>query len=65
MVVACLVPVWRAEQILIISSQETDQPAYVAILAAQTTHRAVLAGEIERTPVLCDRATEIIDEAVR
>ena len=71
-----LVPAWRlryppsprpALQILIIitSTQETNQPAYVAVLAAQTTHRALLAGERDVGPVLCDRAAEFIDEAVR
>ena len=48
-----------------INHQETNQPAYVAVLAAQTTHRALLAGEREVGPVLCDRAAQYIDEAVR
>ena len=69
---AGLVPAWRLrsaspaiEILIIISPQETNQPAYVTVLAAQTTHRAVLAGEREVGPVLCDRASEFLDEAVR
>ena len=45
--------------------QESDDPGYVALLAAHTTHREVLGGERQRTPVLCDHASDFIEEAVR
>jgi len=45
--------------------QETDNPAYVALLASQTTYRAVLSGDFETTPTMCHHASEFIDEAVR
>ena len=64
-----MVPGWRDSGCDFINSelspQESHQPAYVALLAAQTTHRAVIAGEDQLTPVLCDRASDFIDEAVR
>ena len=45
--------------------QESDDPYYVTLLASQTTHRAVLAGDMERAPTLCDNTSEFIEEAVR
>ena len=63
-----VVPGWRDTGYYFINNislQESHQPAYVALLAVQTTHRAVLAGDTQLTPVLCDRASEYLDEAVR
>jgi len=45
--------------------QECEDPSYVALLAVQTTHRAVLAGDIDTTPTMCDHAAEFLEEAVR
>lgn len=45
--------------------QESDDPYYVTLLASQTTHRAVLAGDRRRSPGLCDKTSEFIEEATR
>eukprot|EP00090_Calanus_glacialis_P000417 TRINITY_DN10251_c0_g1_i1.p1 TRINITY_DN10251_c0_g1~~TRINITY_DN10251_c0_g1_i1.p1 ORF type:complete len:1045 (-),score=302.19 TRINITY_DN10251_c0_g1_i1:87-3221(-) len=45
--------------------QECEDPSYVALLAAQTTHRAVLSGERDTTPTMCDHASEFVEDAVR
>jgi len=45
--------------------QECEDPSYVALLAVQTTHRAVLAGDRDTTPSMCDHASEFLEEAVR
>jgi len=47
------------------SYQECEDPSYVALLAVQTTHRAVLAGDYDTSPTLCDHASEFLEEAVR
>eukprot|EP00092_Neocalanus_flemingeri_P001165 GFUD01001241.1.p1 GENE.GFUD01001241.1~~GFUD01001241.1.p1 ORF type:complete len:1098 (+),score=305.94 GFUD01001241.1:251-3544(+) len=51
-----------------VAYQECEDPSYVALLAVQTTHRAVLAGDQHSTPALgdwCDRASEFLEEAIR
>ena len=45
--------------------QESDDPYYVTLLASQTTHRAVLAGDRRRSLGLCDKTSEFIEEATR
>jgi len=45
--------------------QECEDPSYVALLAAQTTHRVVLSEDRETAPTMCDHASEFVDEAVR
>ena len=52
-------------EILILNIQESDDPGYVALLAVHTTYREVLAGDRQKTPVLCDHASVFIEEAVR
>merc|ERR1712106_650075 len=44
--------------------QECEDPSYVALLAAQTTHRVVLSEDRETAPTMCDHASEFVDEAV-
>ena len=49
----------------IICVQESCDPSYVALLAAHTTHRAVLAGDTTKAPALCDHTSDFVEEAVR
>jgi len=45
--------------------QESDDPCYVTLLAAHTTHRAVINGDTAQTPRLCDHTSDFIEEAMR
>ena len=49
----------------IVCVQESCDPTYVALLAAHTTHRAVLAGDSIKAPALCDHTSDFVEEAVR
>jgi len=45
--------------------QESDDPSYVALLAAHTTHRVLLSGDKNTATTMCDHASEFVEEAVR